>query len=174
METQQMITLGHQVEREGENLADAVEPDVLHEYSHQWFGDAVTPSQWRDLWLSEGFATYTQVLYESEKSGVSLTKWETWAITQDGKLRSKLGPPGSPSGEHFAESNVYLCPALMLRQLHKRLGDDAFFALARDWAQLNRGTTQDRATFTAFVNQHTGQDFTSLINSWLDSPTTPR
>ena len=34
--------------------------------------------------------------------------------------------------------------------------------------------TQDRASFIAFVNQHTGKDFTSLVNTWLDSPTTPK
>jgi hypothetical protein len=31
----------------------------------------------------------------------------------------------------------------------------------------------DRAGFTAFVNRHTGKDFTALIDKWLDSPTTP-
>jgi hypothetical protein len=31
----------------------------------------------------------------------------------------------------------------------------------------------DRALFTTFVNEHTGRDFTQLIDLWLDSPTTP-
>ena len=36
---------------------------VVHELAHQWFGDAVTVAQWRDLWLAEGFATYFEYLW---------------------------------------------------------------------------------------------------------------
>ena len=38
------------------------EPLVAHETAHQWFGDAVTESDWHHLWLSEGFATYLSAL----------------------------------------------------------------------------------------------------------------
>jgi aminopeptidase N len=173
METQQMVTLGAKLMEAGAS-ADDVEADVLHEYAHQWFGNTVTPSHWKDLWLNEGWATYIQALYTNERDKISASRWEQFARQSDARLRSSLGPPGSPKADRFAEGNVYLCPALMLHQIHKQLGDNAFFALGRDWAQRHKGSTQDRATFIAFVNQHTGKDFTALINTWLDSPTTPR
>ena len=49
----------------------------------------------------------------------------------------------------------------MLREIHRAVGDDAFFALARDWVQTQRNRQVDRADFIAFVNQHTGRDFTA-------------
>jgi aminopeptidase N len=173
METQQMVTLGDKIAKMDAKGKINVDLDVLHEFAHQWFGDTVTPGNWTDMWLNEGFATYAQYLYDSVLEGYTMARWEPWARQQDAKLRAQLGPPGNPRADSFAEQNVYLCPALMLRQIHNQLGDDAFFSLARDWAQQHKGSVQNRATFIAFVNQHTGKDFTTLINTWLDSPTTP-
>ena len=68
-----MITLGDGIA--GASV-DAVDADLLHEYAHQWFGDAVTPTTWTDLWLNEGFADYAQYLYTNGKQGISQADWE--------------------------------------------------------------------------------------------------
>jgi aminopeptidase N len=171
METQQMITMG------GKPLkfkAANFEVDLLHEYAHQWFGDSVTTSTWTDLWLNEGWATYVQFLYEQERDHFSDAALESYLRKADADLRAELGPPGSPQAANFAESNVYLCPAAMLKELNDALGDAKFFALGRAWVQTQKNTQQDRASFIAFVNKQTGKDFTKLINNWLSAKSTPR
>jgi aminopeptidase N len=172
METQQMLTIGADVFGPSPAVP-ALDSVLLHEYAHQWFGDAVTPSTWQDIWLNEGWATYVEALYAVDKVKGGIEKWEQSTRQRDADLRSRLGPPGNPRADSFAESNVYQCPALMLRQLHKALGDEKFFALGRAWVSTYAGTAQDRRSFIAFVNARTGRDFTGLINNWLDSPTTP-
>lgn len=172
METQQMVTLGGDL-LGGAKDVGALDGVMLHEYAHQWFGDAVGPAAWKDVWLNEGWATYAEALYTAERDGYAIEDWARRARKSDADARQRLGPPGSPRADSFAESNVYVCPALMLHELHKALGEAAFFALARAWVSQHAGTAQDRAGFTAFVHRQTGRDFTGLIDAWLDSPTTP-
>ncbi|MFC4533567.1 M1 family metallopeptidase [Sphaerisporangium dianthi] len=170
MESQQMVTLGYAIPAMG---GDFFELNTLHEFAHHWFGDTVTPNTWRDLWLNEGWALYAQWLYQHERDKTSDAELDRTAREKDAARRREFGPPGDPDPAEFGASNVYIGGAAMLRELHNTLGDEKFFALARAWVQEHRDTQQDRASFTAFVNARTGQDFTPLIDAWLDSATTP-
>jgi aminopeptidase N len=166
METQQMITMWSGADAEV----------YAHEYTHQWFGDAVTPRTWRDLWLNEGFAMYFEIMYfaEHDPHALSLDKiMNNIRHMLDGRLRSKYGPPGHYKKNAFASENVYFCPALMLHEIRKRVGDRKFFAMLRGWIQERRGTNQDRNAFIAWANKSTGRNLGPLINRWLDSKTTP-
>ncbi|GAA2911613.1 metallopeptidase [Actinoplanes cyaneus] len=172
METQQLVSMGRPLSwsvLEQKRYEDT----LLHEYAHQWFGDAVTPTTWADLWLNEGFAQYLEYKYQQKKRGYDDATLEQVLRSYDARLRRELGPPGKPSPADFAGSNVYQCGAAMLKELNDALGDDRFWSLMRAWVAGHRYTNQDRAAFIAFVTAHTGEDHSKLINAWLDSPTTP-
>ncbi|HEY6685028.1 MAG TPA: M1 family aminopeptidase [Propionibacteriaceae bacterium] len=53
---------------EGETVDDLTN---VHEWAHQWYGDSVTLSDWVDIWLHEGFATYAQWLWTASHGGPS-------------------------------------------------------------------------------------------------------
>lgn len=166
METQQMITM----------MPGLAAETYAHEYAHQWFGDAVTPRTWQDLWLNEGFAEYFEILYFAEHDPRALPFDQIMKNVRrdvDGKLRGKYGPPGHYKKRAFASPNVYMCPALMLNEIRKKVGDGKFYAMLRGWVREHHGTNQDRASFIAWVKQSTGKDVTALVNGWLDSKTTP-
>ena len=42
---------------------------MAHEIAHHWFGDSVTERDWDDVWLSEGFATYFDLLFTEHDEG---------------------------------------------------------------------------------------------------------
>jgi aminopeptidase N len=164
METQTMITLGRDIGSEA----------LLHELAHHWFGNSVGPRTWRDVWLNEGFATYIQfLLYDVEVLGQSEARMLAGMRRLDGRLRREHGPPGRYKRGHFASSNVYFPPALMLHEIRTEIGDRKFFAMMRAWARDHRNVEVDRAHFTSWLKRNTGRDLTRLVNRWLDSPTTP-
>src|SRR3989339_1999685 len=65
MEHQTFTTYGHRL-IDGNNTYDAI---VAHELSHMWFGDDLSPVDFRNIWLNEGFATYSGALWFENSVG---------------------------------------------------------------------------------------------------------
>ena len=177
METQQMITLGgdlvdqmsgSEVEKR-EYLAEV----IAHELAHQWFGNSVTPRDWRSVWLNEGMAMYAEGEWLIDDGFADRRSWVAWLREMDVASRPVAGPPGKWDKEHFAENNIYVGPALMLYAFRREIGGSAVDKLLRDWVQTQRNQPVDRETFTAFVQQRHPK-LVSVMKEWLDSPTTPK
>lgn len=171
METQTLVTMGGRLlTRYG---AWAFRTDLLHEYSHQWYGDTVTPDTWPDLWLNESFAMYTQLRWEVAHSGETMADWRRFLRATDQDSRDEDGPPGAYHPQQFGEVCVYYCGALMLDRLHSLLGDAQFGSVWRAWPQQHRFRSVSRATYVSWVSARTGRDLRPFFDRWLDSPTSP-
>ncbi|MCW2793159.1 MAG: peptidase rane alanine aminopeptidase, partial [Nocardioides sp.] len=160
METQSMITLG--------STDYTTSPEVIvHEIVHQWYGDEVTPSDWRDVWMNEGMAMYLQGVYVAEQQGESVdTVMADWAAFEP-RMRRESGPPADYDPATFAEGNVYYGPALMWHELRKRVGDATFWKIVRDWPSAHRYGNADREQFVAWLNEQTGEDLSDFYDAWL-------
>ncbi len=177
METQTMITL----DRGAARLQAFGASTLQHEMAHQWYGDSVTPTNWRGMWLNEGWATYLQQRYSAETQpkapsdnpGPKVPGAQLTLRQVDNHARAESGPPGDYKPDHFADINVYIGPALMLREIRKQVGERKFDQLVKAWPAQHENENVDRAEFTRWVNQFTGQDLTPLIDRWLDSRHTP-
>ena len=167
METQDMITLGRESIRKGGGQV------VAHELAHQWYGDAVTPSDWRDVWMNEGMATYLQAEWTVTHGAATWDGWETQLRAADDPLRRRFGPPGAYHPDEFAQGNVYFCAALMWRVLHDDLGDAVFTRLRRGWVQDHLYSNEDRDRLADWWSEKSGKDLTAFFTTWLLAKRTP-
>ncbi|MEU6660455.1 M1 family metallopeptidase [Streptomyces sp. NPDC046821] len=127
---------------------------LVHEMSHEWYGDSVTPKSWRDMWLNEGFATYAGWLWGADHGGDSVQAVfdRQYAKPADDAVWSF--PPGKPSGaDHISDAPVYQRGAMVLHEIRKTIGDAKFFALLKSWPASHRYGNADTADFTKYVEQ---------------------
>ncbi len=166
METQTMVTLG--------NNEYVLSPQVIaHELIHQWYGDQVSPSDWRDVWLNEGMTMLLQWTYQAEHQIQPLRASVRAARAADQDLRDEYGPPGAYDPKQFGGTNIYTTPALMWNELRLELGDDEFYRIARSWLSAHDGASVTREQIFEHWESETGRELSRFFDSWITGRTTP-
>jgi aminopeptidase N len=151
----------------------ASESTVAHELAHQWLGDAVSPARWQDIWLNEGWATYSQWLWTEHRGGA----------TAQSQFDSVMGQPATdafwdlniadPSAMHLFADPVYDRGAATLHALRLKVGDTAFFTIARQWVSRYNDSTATTEDFEALSAEISGMDLHSFFNVWLHTTVKP-
>lgn len=167
MENQTLITVG-------DTAYDVAPETLVHEAAHQWYGDSVTPRDWRDVWMNEGMATYVQLVWESKAWDVPLKRLLKGYVPIERTQRKRYGPPGDYDPGVFAAGNVYYGPMLMWHELRERVGSAAFWAMVRDWPDSHRYGNADRATYLAWIEDRLGLQLDDFFDAWLMGATSPR
>lgn len=166
METQTLVTLGDTPYIRSAEV-------IVHEMAHQWYGDLVTPTDWRDVWMNEGMTMYLQLVYRAETQQRDIDEVMAEVAGIDQGLRDEAGPPGAYDPLAFGESNIYYCPALMWHEVRQRVGNEQFWRLARDWPQQHAYGNATRTQWFDWVEDRTGQELTAFFATWIMGDTTP-
>jgi hypothetical protein len=150
-----------------------LEETIAHEVSHQWFGNHVALSDWKDIWLNESFATYSQGLWvEYSKGGQSaLDQWVKDQYNFIARRFDSLVVPGSPPANDLFNSAVYEWGALGLHALRLEIGDEAFFATLKTYYDRYKGTNVTPEDFISTAEDVSQQDLQALFDRWIYSDT---
>jgi aminopeptidase N len=145
---------------------------VVHEVAHQWFGNAVTLAFWPDIWLNEGFATFSEWIYDERHGGPTAQETfdELYAIPEDSEEGQDLwfpAPADLPGPEAMFHTPVYDRGAMTLQALRQKVGDAVFFELLSDWYRQNRYRNVTTADFIAHAERESGQQLDDFFQVWL-------
>ncbi|MCC7445820.1 MAG: M1 family metallopeptidase [Anaerolineae bacterium] len=177
LETQTLSLFGRNPSRQGQNQQSplAQELTVAHELAHQWFGDSVSLKQWQDIWLNEGFATYSQFLWYEHVRGRQALDAQMIAVYNAIKRAGNeiLGTIGKPSADRLFDQGVYYRGGLTLHALRLKVGDEAFFRIMRTYADRYRNSNASTADFINVAQSISGQDLDAFFNAWLHEPELP-
>jgi aminopeptidase N len=144
---------------------------MIHELSHQWFGDKVTCGSWHDIWLNESFASYiTGLTYER----FSDYYWMVWKKSRIQEVMSQ--PDGSvyvadtTSVDRIFDSRLtYHKGSLLLHMLRWTVGDSCFFAALRNYINDTVLSYKFSMTdnFINHVQNSCGKNLDYFFDEWL-------
>lgn len=153
---------------------------VVHEFAHQWFGDMITCKSWADIWLNEGFATYSESLWLEESQGYSAYKSDVLnnANTYMGYYNMGDNWPisdpewaiNTPDANTLFNYGITYCKGAAVHHLLRyTLGDSLYFEVLHQYAsrvdlQYNSASISD---FIATVNSVTGEDYQWFFDQWI-------
>ena len=149
---------------------------VAHETAHQWFGDAVTPASWSDIWLNEGFATWSQWMWSSGGDDKRLrTTFKLYF-----RPKAALGvrhfwrvPPANPGRKALFSFPVYYRGAMTLEAMREKVGDATFYSVLRKWVAQHRYGNATTRQFIALAQATAGVPLQQFFDAWLFEPRKP-
>lgn len=167
---------------------------LFHELVHEWWGNLVSASDWRDFWLHEGFDGYMEARYVEARQGRDAYHRYLDEFYKPTLLnRAPVAPFETRTmGQIFAtldtdppsrDADAYFKGALVLHTLRHLIGDETFATALRRWAYpdpASEAVTDGRQCrfasteeFQALVERLSGQDLDWFFHVYLRQPELP-
>ncbi|HVP06834.1 MAG TPA: M1 family aminopeptidase [Candidatus Acidoferrum sp.] len=142
------------------------EPVVVHELSHQWWGDMVTCDSWHHIWLNEGFASYSEALYYLNRDG-----WSHYHSYMNGMAYESGGTiyiSDTTNVYIIFGSIVYDKGAWVVHMLRRILGEAGFAAVIQAYYnspyKFGSATTEQ---FRDLAEAVSGKDLHPFFQDWI-------
>jgi len=172
MENTTAVVFGEFCQKTSRELLDGDnEGIVAHEMFHHWFGDYVTCESWSNLTLNEGFANYSEYLWEEHKNGREaadyhrLNELAGYMASTRGNMHDLINY-SYDNREDMFDAHSYNKGGLVLHMMRNYLGDDVFFRGLNLYLTKNAYTAVEAAQLRLAMEEVSGQDLNWFFNQW--------
>jgi len=153
------------------------EDGIVHELSHQWWGDNVTCATWHDIWLNEGFATYCEALWYEYESGTN-NEAALHAAMADRRPWDASGTvycyDDSDVNRIFDYDLSYLKGGWVVHMLRHVIGDTNFFNTLAAYRAAYQGQSATTDEFRQVAESVSGRDLAWFFDEWVYQGGTPQ
>jgi aminopeptidase N len=164
-------SVGYPLETQTRPLFDRAPDEVTlaHEFAHQWFGDSVSLKRWRQIWLNEGFATWSEWYWQAHEGGQSLEdRFDDLYATPASDTSFWNPPPGHPGDPaKLFDGTIYDRGGMTLEALREKVGDGTFFQILRDWVSQHEYGKAGTNNFIRLAEADSGIDLDHFFKVWL-------
>jgi aminopeptidase N len=146
---------------------------LVHEMTHQYFGDAVSVKAWDDMWISEGHARYYERKYDASRGFTDLDRELKDLYEADQQSRHDAGPMGHLNNQLAVLFDTDVPGQLMLTGLNTIVGEQTFRRIEQTFFDRYRDRNASTQDYIDTANEVSGRDLTQYFRAWIYGKTTP-
>ncbi len=145
---------------------------IIHETGHEWFGNSITAKDIADMWIHEGFTTYSEAVYIECRWG------KEEALEYLKGIRTNIGNQNSLIGEYGVNSegsgDMYYKGANLLNTIRSIYDDDdLWWKTLKDYTETHRHKIIDTKTTEDFFDTVTPVNLEPIFDQYLRHPKLP-